>query len=192
MDALRLSRLESTESSAIEDELVERARLDISAFADIYVRHRDDVFRYLRSRCAEPDDALELTAVTFERALVAIARYRTRGAGLRAWLIRIARNAAIDHERRRSHDVRRDEDAGAEPRAAPSPEDVAVALDERRRIRWLVMALPDPQRDAIAMRFGADMTAREIGAVIGKSEEATQKLISRGLTQLREAYRVDA
>lgn len=191
MEVLRLSRVESAESSALDDELVQRARLDTSAFADIYSRHRDDVFRYLRSRCAEPDDALELTAVTFERALMAIARYTTRGAGLWAWLIRIARNAAIDHERRRSRHVRRDGDAVAERGAGCSPEDMAVAQDERRRIRLLVMALSDPQRDAIAMRFGADMTAREIGVVIGKSEEATQKLISRGLMRLREAYRGD-
>ncbi len=68
----------------------------------------------------------------------------------------------------------------------PSPEDVAVRSDERRRIRLLVADLPEVQRDALAMRFGAGLTARQIGLVIGKNEEATQKLISRALSRLRE------
>ena len=49
-------------------------------------------------------------------------------------------------------------------------------------------ALPEPQRDALALRYSAGLTARQIGAVIGKSEEATQKLITRALSDLKEAY----
>jgi RNA polymerase sigma-70 factor, ECF subfamily len=71
----------------------------------------------------------------------------------------------------------------------PSPEEAALVSDERRRIHRLLGNLPELQRDAIAMRFGAEMTAREIGAVIGKSEEATQKLISRAVARLKETYR---
>ena len=48
------------------------------------------------------DDAADLTAVAFERALAAMPRYRPTGGGFRAWLLRIARNAAIDAGRRAS------------------------------------------------------------------------------------------
>ena len=58
--------------------------------------------------------------------------------------------------------------------------------DERRRIRLLVADLPEVQRDALALRYGAGLTARQIGVVLGKNEAATQKLISRALARLRE------
>jgi RNA polymerase sigma factor (sigma-70 family) len=49
-----------------------------------------------------------------------------------------------------------------------------------------VARLPEDQREAVGLRFGAGLTARQIGLVIGKSEEATQKLISRAIVRLRE------
>jgi RNA polymerase sigma factor (sigma-70 family) len=78
-----------------------RARDDRTAFAALYVRHREAVYRYLRARCANDEDALELTAMTFERALAAMPRYSSRAGGVVAWLLRIARNAVIDEERKR-------------------------------------------------------------------------------------------
>jgi RNA polymerase sigma-70 factor (ECF subfamily) len=173
-----------------EDEtLALGARSDPTAFATLYGRHRDSVFRYLRARCTNDDDALDLTAVTFERALVAISRYRPLGAGFSAWLLRIARNAAIDHGRRRRAGPTTAALREAERQPAhDDPEATAIASDEHRRLRDLVRALPEMQRDALALRYSAGLTARQIGVVIGKSEEATQKLITRALSDLKEAY----
>ena len=175
-----------------DDRLALSARSDVSAFAALYARHRERVFRYLRARCRNDDDALDLTAGTFERALVAIARYRPSGAGFAAWLLRIARNASIDHDRRRRArpaPVPLAEADGASTSGDPLV--VAIASDETRRLRDLVRMLAETERDALALRYSAGLTAREIGAVLGKSEEATQKLISRALAELREAYRHD-
>ena len=80
------------------ERLAAAARSDREAFARLYVEHRDPVYRYLRARCG-PDDAADLTAETFERALRAVGRYRFGEGGFRPWLFRIARNAAIDHHR---------------------------------------------------------------------------------------------
>ena len=174
---------------ADDERLALGARSNPTAFATLYGRHRDSVFRYLRVRCTNDDDALDLTAVTFERALVAIPKYRPLGAGFAAWLLRIARNAAIDDSRRQR--ARPAAAALAEAERQPArddPEAAAVAADENRRLRALVRALPEPQRDALALRYSAGLTARQIGAVIGKSEEATQKLITRALSDLKEAY----
>jgi RNA polymerase sigma-70 factor (ECF subfamily) len=172
---------------AEDERLALGARSNATAFGTLYGRHRESVFRYLRARCANDDDALDLTAVTFERALVAIQRYRPLGAGFSAWLLRIARNAAIDHGRRQR--VRPAPLQSAERQPAPDdPEAAAIASDEHRRLRELVRAMPEPQRDALALRYAVGLTARQIGAVIGKSEEATQKLITRALSDLKEVY----
>jgi RNA polymerase sigma-70 factor (ECF subfamily) len=174
---------------ADDERLALGARSNPTAFATLYGRHRESVFLYLRARCTNDDDALDLTAVTFERALVALPKYRSVGAGFAAWLLRIARNAAIDHGRRQRARVAPAAliEAASQP-ASDDPEAAAIASDEHRLLRALVRALPEPQRDALALRYSVGLTARQIGAVIGKSEEATQKLITRALSELKEAY----
>lgn len=174
-----------------DEELAHRARTDRDAQAQFYLRHREAVFRYLRARCRDEDVALDLTASCFEKALAALARYESRGAGVRAWLFQIARNAATDHDRHRRpllpfwpmNTDQRSYD--------PGPEEIAITRDEAARLRRRLLDLPTIQRDALALRYGAGLTGREIAAVIGKSEEATQKLVSRALARLKEAYRAE-
>ena len=60
------------------------------------------------------------------------------------------------------------------------------ATDERREIVDAVSSLPDVQRDAVWLRYASGLNAREIGHVLGKSEEAIQKQIQRALGTLRE------
>jgi len=177
---------DTTRSLDRDDDLALAARNDTAAFEALYVRHRSPVYRYLRTRTTDGDDAADLTALTFERAFVAIARYRPGGAGVSAWLVGIARNASIDHGRRRLAAPRperpSDPDEGLEARF--------VADEAASELRGRVAALSPDQRDAIVLRFAAGLTAREIGDVLGKSEAASQKLVSRGLTALKEAYGV--
>ena len=170
-----------------DDMVAEATRADPSAFHVLYERHWRPVYRYLRARTIDDDDAADLAAVTFERALAGIRSYRPGSNGFRAWLMRIARNAAIDGSRRRRPTERIDmiesvsSDAGPEART--------VDAERSRELRALVAALPDVQRDAVVLRYSAGLTAREIGVVIGKSEAATQKLMTRALSSLKESYR---
>jgi len=161
---------------------------EVEAFEAVYLRHRTAVFRYLRSRSTSDDDAAELTSVTFERAFRAHGRFRADGGGVAAWLLRIARNAAIDEARRRS---RRFEPRGedVERTAALLAERADAPLEDGVVLRALVAALPERQRDAVRLRFASGLTAREIGVVLGLSEGAAQKLLERALQALKEAYR---
>jgi RNA polymerase sigma-70 factor (ECF subfamily) len=185
-------------SEAAEDrdeELASAARIDLRAFELLYRRHHLGVYRFLRARTASNDEAAELTAIVFERALGAIGRYRPRGGGVIAWLFTIARNAAIDAERsnRRYRSVTGDEpEPQTEPQAPGLLEDVVVERERLADLRARVQRLPVIQRDAVVLRYTGGLTAREIGATLGKSEAATQKLLSRALDVLRESYRDDA
>ena len=153
----------------------------VEAFSLVYERYRLPVFRYLRARGVGDEDALDLTAVTFERAFAARHRFRTRDGGLGAWLFRIARNAAIDAHRHR----------GPERPLAPDDEPAlyadGVEVEARRELLDAVAALPEVQRDAIRLRYAAGLSAREIGVVLGHTEDAIQKQIQRGIHALREA-----
>ena len=73
---------------------------------------------------------------------------------------------------------------GPPPRAAR----VARAHDSDREFRQLLANLPEGQRDALALRYGADLTIRDVAAQLGRSEAAAQQLISRGLARLREIH----
>lgn len=188
-DAGRLATDREIAPGDRDEELALAARSDPKAFGLLYNRHRLAVFRYLRSRTSTEDDAAELTAVTFERALSAMPRYRPSGGGFLAWLLRIARNAAIDAGRRSWAIPLRVE--LPDDRLITSPEGSAVANEARSRLVAAVNALPETHREAIVLRYAARLTAREIGQVLGKSDQATQKLLTRALMTIRETYDVD-
>ena len=195
MTGIELAGIEgSAEVAEFDEELALAARANLRAFGLLYRRHQVNVFRYLRTRSASDDEAAELTAVVFERALKAIGRYRPIGGGFVAWLFTIARNAALDAERARR---RRPPTAPpAHPQAeAQDPILVEEAVLEREQmadLRARVDRLPSMQRDAIVLRYAGGLTAREIAGALGRSEAATQKILSRALAILRESYRDDA
>ena len=170
---------------AADEQLAIAAREDSAAFGMLYERHVERVFRFLRARGASEELAADLTAVTFERALGHIHRYRPGEAGIAPWLLRIARNAYIDAARRRRPASSLDDAADvADP--SGSPEEAALSAEERRSVLALVATLPEIQQEALALRFAAGLTSREIGVVIGRSEDATKKLLTRALAALRE------
>ncbi len=140
------------------------------------------------SRSRSDDEAADLAATAFERALRSFASYDIRQPAL-PWLLRIARNVAIDAARRQRPLASLDNaSTGAVPVEAESPEQHYLQAERDAELRALVFALPDVARDAVALRYGSGLSAREIGTVIGKSEAATQKLIRRALAALREAH----
>ena len=172
-----------------DEELAFEARTDPAAFGLLYERHRLAVFRYLRTRSPSEDDAAELTAVAFERALAAMPRYRSTGGGILAWLLRIARNAAIDAGRRTSTVPLPDDEP--DRRRAGEPDALVIERERRASLVAAINELPVIQREAIVLRYAARLTAREIGVVIDRSDQATQKLLSRALATLRENQHVD-
>ncbi len=176
----------------LDDKLVIDACADAHAFAALYERHIDRVYRYLRARGANDDEATELAALTFERALSHIDRYRPGGSGFGPWLLRIARNAYIDAHRRHGNRSLRFDEVSALTAPGQSLEDTAIANEERRHVLFLVARLPETQRDALALRFASGLSSREIGTIIGKSEAATKKLVTRSLATLKEAIRNDS
>lgn len=181
---MRASTLESDPGLAAHPVITDR--LEASAFGAVYEQHRVSVYRYLRGRTRNTDEALDLTAITFERAFRKVTSFRARDGGVHAWLLRIARNTAIDAHRRW-----RPTDGLTE--ASNTLRRLAVESDrlgqERTEVLDLVARLPADQRDALLLRYAGGLTAKEIGAVIGKREAAVQKHIERGLITLREVYR---
>ena len=70
----------------------------------------------------------------------------------------------------------------------PSPLEEVERLDRAEEVRAAVRALPDDQRQAVALRFAAEMHNREIAEIMGRSEGAVKLLTFRALTTLRKRF----
>jgi RNA polymerase sigma-70 factor (ECF subfamily) len=173
------------------DDLVAVAKSDAPAFGRLYEAYRLSVYRYLRSRSDSDEDAADLVAATFEHAFRGLAGYRPQGSPI-GWLLRIARNVAADAARRQKPAALPLERLSIEhqPFETETTEDSVLWAERAAELQGLVRRLPVVQRDAVILRYASGLTGREIGEVIGKSEAATQKLLTRALDALKEAYDV--
>jgi len=169
--------------------LVRAARADRAAFAALYARYVDRVYAYVRSRTATMEDAADLTQQVFLRALNALPRYEERRVPFAAWLFRIARNAVIDAHRQRRVTVAWDLVPEAlQPVADLDLEARALREEEVARLRALLRGLDPEARELLTLRFAVGLTSAEIAAVVGKSEAAAKKRLTRILRTLKEQY----
>jgi RNA polymerase sigma-70 factor (ECF subfamily) len=178
---------------AEEAALVERARTDPDAFAGLYDRYVQRVYRYTYTRLGSHPDAEDVTAQTFHRALERLEQYEWRGAPFGAWLFRIARNLVADRRRAGSPPVSLDglSENGFDPAAPFEPPDGALLGREEADAAWAAVAiLPPMQRRAVTLRF--DLSHAEVGVIIGRSETATKQLIYRAMKTLREQLNAEA
>lgn len=155
---------------------------DVDALHFLYVRFADDVNRYVVSIVRDPHEAEDVTQDVFAKLMGAIRNYEARSVPFGAWITRVARNAAIDHLRKR--------------RAVPCEEvhavDEVCQSDDAERIESLRIALgqlPEEQREVVVLRHVAGLSPLEIAQRLGKSEGAVHGLHHRGRRSVRSALR---
>ncbi len=172
--------------------MIARARHDHAAFAALYDLYVARVYAFCAVHSASREEAEDLTAQTFERALGAIGRYEERGAPFSAWLLRIAANAAVNRGRRwAAVPLSRAGTAGdGDAAAAPEVEDTRAAgwVDEWERADWIeehLAALSADGQQVVRLRFYDDLSFDAVAAQMGRSEGAVKQLLRRTLTALR-------
>ncbi len=131
-----------------EAALIEAAKRHPPAFAPLYERYFDLIYRYAYHRLGNQDRAADATSQVFIKALSALPAFRS--GSFRSWLFTIAHNVVIDAAQRTKPEYalpagwdRADPD--------PSPEDVAVGRDEHRRLAHLLSHLTTDQREVIEL-----------------------------------------
>jgi len=140
-------------------------------FEAFYAEYAGVVLGFLRRRLGaqHAEDAFQ---ETFLRALAAYGRLR-HGEQLRAWVLTIARNVAVDAARRARE--------SAEPPDL-GREDARPAFAE---LRELTDGLPPKERAAVVLRYGYDLTYDQIAAALGSSPVAARQAASAGIRRLR-------
>src|SRR6476659_7522169 len=173
------------------ERLVDEARGgDAEAFAAIFDRYHESVYRFIASRVHRPADAEDLTQLVFVKALEALPRYESRGVPFGGWLFRLARNTVIDHVRTHKETAeleqvldRADLDRG--------PDEWAMTRQALETVRVALAALTDEQREAIALRYFAGLSAREAATAMGKQEGTVRGLQFRAIAALRRHLGVE-
>jgi RNA polymerase sigma factor (sigma-70 family) len=159
--------------------MAQMAHRPFNVFLD---EHRKPVLAFLRAMVG-PVDADDCFQETF---MAALKNYETLdGGNPRAWVLAIARNKAIDHHRARAR--------RAVPRGDDLPDVPAPAEEDPDTELWQAVAgLPRRQREAIGLRFGADLRYREIALAMDTSEEAARRSVYEALKKLRGEYAKEA
>lgn len=175
---------------AHEAALVARAATDPDAFAGLYDLYVERVYRYAFHRLGTHEDAEDVTAQIFHRALERIGAFEWRGLPFGAWLFRIGHNLIVDRRRAGTGPASLDGlgEGGFDPADGgdTAPDAPLLAREEADAAWRAVAALPALQRRAVVLRFGRDLTHAEVGVLIGRSEAATKQLIYRAIKTLRE------
>ena len=178
------------DDAAIERLVGEAQAGDAWAFGRLFDHYHLPVYRYVSSRVRRPSDAEDLTQVIFVKALEALPRYESRGIPFGGWLFRLARNAVIDFVRT-SHehaDLAQSVDrAGTDA----GPEELAVIRQDIEAVGTAMAALTDDQRDAIALRFLAGLSAREAAEAMGKQEGTVRGLQFRAIATMRRQLGIE-
>jgi RNA polymerase sigma-70 factor (ECF subfamily) len=153
----------------------------------VYAEQLPRVYNFFRYRCGNPADAEDLTSITFEKAWRGRDRYRRDKGAFSTWLFTIARNAAVDHYRARAPVVPLD-DAALVAVTAGSPEDQTADRSDAARLAVLLKTLSDRDRDLIALKYGAEMSNRDIASATGLSESNVGTILHRAVQALREKW----
>lgn len=152
------------------------------AFEGIYAALAGHVRRFVAASGASDPEAT--TQEVFLRVLRRLDRFDGDAEHLRSWVFAVARNLLVD-ERRAA--ARRPAVAAGPPPDHPQPggEDDVVAGLDARRVRAVLDALPEDQREVVVLRFLLDLPLAEVADVVGRSLPAVKALQHRGLARLR-------
>ena len=143
------------------------------------------VYAYVAYRLGSGPDADDVTSETMEHAYRYRDRYDPAKGEPMAWLIGIARNCVADLVARR-------EDVVDESAPEPATEEMEEEAMRRLSLHRAVARLDERERELIALRYGADLTARQIGRVLGVRPNAVEVALHRALGRLRADLERDA
>jgi RNA polymerase sigma-70 factor (ECF subfamily) len=169
-----------------EEILASASKGDREAFGLLYERYIDRIFNYVYYRTGNVNDAEDLTARVFQRAMNHIVNYTDRGVPFSAWLYRIAHNLIANWHRDRS---RKQEiplsDTPLVARGDP-PETSLVHTQQQEALLKLIRDLPGERQTLLILKFVDHLSNASIGEIMQRSEGAIKSLYHRTLMSLRD------
>lgn len=158
---------------------------DQEALRFLYVSYSHNIYGYVRSIVRDDHEAEDVTQHVFAKLMTTVVKYDDRGVPFFAWLLRLARNVAIDHLRANRLTPTEnvfDSEASSEP-----------DVDRAETVRAALAALPEEQREVVVLRHLVGLTPGEIADRMGRTEGSIHGLHHRGRRALqRELARLES
>lgn len=179
-DELHATAADNHEESVLIDRAIDG---DADAFAALYERHVDRVYRHAFYYMGTRTDAEDVAQQTFLRAWQSIGRFRRRDAPILAWFLTIAGRTAIS-QLRRAREVPRDLSRREEV-ADDDPQDLVARQDSCDHVRKAVLRLSPDRQQVIILRYIEGLSIAEVAAALGKTENNVSVIQHRALKDLR-------
>lgn len=179
----------SVSIEATDEWLIERARREPAAFAELYDRYLPCVHRYIFTRVGARDEAEDLTSQVFLAALETFPRYQHNGY-FKTWLVSIARRKVADHYRHRPPEVALDRVSGLAS-SYPQPLAQAVHSEDLRCLSRIIEQLDEEERELLRLRFAAQLSYPEIGRLLNRKQSAVKMAVYRLLERLEAQMEVE-
>ena len=155
---------------------------DTGALHFLYVRYADDVYGYVNSIVRDHHEAEDITQNVFAKLMRAILKYEQRDVPFTAWILRVARNAALDHMRSRRQ-------VPVEEVRTSDEGHVQMGFERSQSLKQALEILPAEQREVLILRHIAGLSPGEIAEMLGKSEGSIHGLHHRGRGALKTVLR---
>jgi len=176
-----------------EEELVKRAQHNPEAFGELYEIYYQRIFNFALKRTANVQLALDITSITFLKALNQIRKFRWRDVPFGAWLYRIAGNEINDHYRRQGgkriasiEEIAELADTGDYADEINHAEEELSRHEEFLLLHKKLAELPEMYQEVITLKFFEKKKIREMVKILGKKEGTIKSLLHRGVEKLRE------
>ena len=154
-------------------------------FEHLYAENAGPLLGFLVYRTGDRALAEDLVADTFERVLTARRGFDRRRASERTWIYTIALNLLRDHGRRQAAGARASERVAAGHPPLQSGAEFE-RVERRGELQAALTCLSEEEREAIALRFGAELTVPEIAALKREKLTTVEGRVYRALRKLRE------
>lgn len=148
-----------------------------------YREYLPRVYNFFRYRLCDQTLAEDLTAATFEKAWRGRSRFRRDLSAFSTWVFTIARNVAIDHFRKKEHDIPLE--TVREQADPKSLEEIVQHNQDSTRLSALLSQLPTRERELVAFKYGAGLNNREIARLTHLSESNVGIILYRVVAKLR-------
>jgi len=181
----------STACDSDERALVERARNDSRAFAELYRTYVKRVYAFAYKRSGSTQVAEDVTSTTFERALRGMPTFEWRSGGFASWLFRIAANELTNHYRQQgrtsSDRVQRAFRMFVSDAVSGGEFDRVERIGSTDVIREAMTDLNDRYQQVISLRFLSGLSHDDAARAMGMSKPVMAVTLHRAVAALRKA-----
>ncbi len=148
---------------------------------EIYQKYAMTVYKYLLSLCRNDDIAEELTQETFYQAIKSIHRF-DGSCSISTWLCAIAKNQFLSYQRKHPKTA----EFETYDATVQSAEEDVIAYENRVELLRRLHLCPEPYREILYLRIFGNLSFREIGDILGKTENWARVTFYRGKEKLRK------